>query len=107
MRMESIEREPRPGRTKRGAGAGAKLDLSIYYYRAADGIGPDYGTYYGQDDEGRWELHFEGPKEMESQFARVVSVMSEVATEAREESESREAKGREVHLKAIGAQGWP
>ena len=81
--MESIEREPTPGRTKQGGGVGARLDLSIYYYKAADGVGPDFGTYYGEDDEGRWELHFEGAKEMESQFARLVSVMSEVATRAR------------------------
>lgn len=105
----SIERDPKPGRTKRGAGVGAKLDLSIYYYRATDGIGPDYGAFYGRDDDGRWELHFANPSEVEGQFARIANVLHDEATTAREESLVDEARpdGAAVWLKAIGAAGWP
>lgn len=104
----SIERIPRPGRTKRGSGAGAKLDLSIYFYRSPDGMSPDYGTFYGRDDQGRWELHFANPTELESQFARVMGTLHAQATAAREEAlEEARPTGPAVWLKAIGATGWP
>lgn len=106
--MASIERDPIPGRTKRGAGEGAKLDLSIYYYRPTDGQGPDYGTFYGRDADGRWELHFANPDELDSRLARIVSALEHTATQAREESQDGDRQeGRTVWLKAIGAQGLP
>jgi hypothetical protein len=105
----SIERDPKPGRTKRGAGAGARLDLSIYYYRAADGEGPDYGAFYGRDEDGRWELHFANPSEMDGQFARVVAMLHDEATAARDDAmaEARPDGAPAVWLKAIGTVGWP
>src|SRR3954454_18645427 len=103
--MESIEREPRPWRTKRGAGAGAKQDLSIYYYKAADGVGADYGAFYGRDDDGRWELHFANPSEMQKQLQRITKVLETEATAAREENADDRGDGETVWLKAIGAQG--
>jgi hypothetical protein len=104
----SIERDPKPGRTKRGAGAGARLDLTIYFYRSNDGVGPDYGAFYGRDDDGRWERHFASPSEMNSQFARLVDTLREEATAAREEAlEEARPDGSAVWLKSIGAVGWP
>jgi hypothetical protein len=105
--MPSIERAPKPGRTKRGGGEGAKLDLSIYYYRSPDGHAPDFGTFYGRDEEGRWELHFEGSEELERQFDRVIESVREVATEAREANADTRDATRTVWLKAIGAANWP
>jgi hypothetical protein len=107
QKMATIEREPRPARTKRGRGAGARLDLSIYYYRAPDGAGDDFGTFYGRDEDGQWELHFANPDEMERQLACLTARLTKVATEAREEAIDRGDAGRAVWLKAIGAQGWP
>jgi hypothetical protein len=100
----TIEREPQPERTKRGRGAGAKLDLSIYYYKAPDGTGPDFGTFAGKDEDGRWELHFANEDELDSQLGRIVAVLDGVATEAREDADER-AAGTTVWLKAIGAVG--
>lgn len=103
----SIERAPKPTRTKRGVGLGAKLAMDVYYYRAPDGVAPDYGTFAGRDDDGRWELHFEGPVELEKQLGRITAALSDVAEQAREENEDERASGRTVWLKAIGAQGLP
>jgi hypothetical protein len=105
--METLEREPKPGRTKKGTGAGAKLDLSIYYYKAPDGLGADYGTFYGRDDSGRWELHFADLDEMHQQLSRVTTTLQDEATAAREETADERVAGEAVWLKAIGAQGWP
>ena len=55
-----MARIPKPSRTKRGTGAGAKLALGIDYYVAADGVAPDHGFIHGKDDYGPWELPFEG-----------------------------------------------
>jgi hypothetical protein len=85
---------------------GAKLGLSIYYYRAPDLDGADYGAFYGRDDDGRWELHFAGPEEMQSQFDRIVRALSQVASDAREVT-NQPPSDRSVWLKAIGAVGWP
>lgn len=105
--METIEREPKPGRTKKGTGAGAKQDLSIYYYKAPDGTGPDYGTFYGRDEAGRWELHFAGAAEMQQQLLRITTALEHEATTAREETADERGVGQTVWLKAVGAQGWP
>ncbi len=103
----TLERTPAPGRTKKGKGAGAKLDISVYYYKAADGSGPDYGTFAGRDDSGRWELHFAGSDEMHDRFARITTALAQEATAAREETADARDAGVAVWLKAIGAQGWP
>src|SRR5262249_8717873 len=105
--METKERGPQASRTKKGSGTGARLELSIDYYCPADGVGHDFGVFYGRDDQGRWELHFASPAEMEGQFARIVSTLTNVAIEAREETAEARTAGRTVWLKAIGAQGMP
>jgi hypothetical protein len=105
--METKERDPQASRTKKGSGTGARLELSIDYYCPADGVGDDFGVFYGRDDQGRWELHFAGPAEMESQFARIVSTLTRVAIDAREKTADERTAGRTVWLKAIGAQGMP
>jgi EVE domain len=100
------EREPQPERTKRGRGAGAKLDLAINYYKSPDGIGPDYGVFFGRDEAGPWELHFANDKERDKRIEQMLSALEAVATEAREHAEERDT-GTTVWLKAIGAVGWP
>lgn len=105
--METLERTPEVGRTKKGAGAGAKIDVSIYYYKAADGNGPDHGTFAGRDTAGRWELHFAGAEEMNQRLGRIVAALDAEATTAREETAYARTGGEAVWLKAIGAQGWP
>lgn len=103
-----MARVPRPTRTKRGVGAAAKLALTIDYYRAPDGAGPDFGSFYGRDDDGPWELKFEGEGELAHVQQQVVSALREVATEAREATaDERAAAGRTMWLKSIGAQGRP
>jgi hypothetical protein len=103
--VTAVEREPRPERTKRGRGAGAKLQLSINYYKAAD-HGPDYGVFSGRDELGRWELHFANAEERVKRIERIFSSLDGVATEAREDADERSA-GTTVWLKAIGAVGQP
>ena len=104
----SVERYPSPGRTKRGAGVGARLDVSIDYYRAPDGIGPDNGVLHGRDKEGPWERHFGTPKELEVTLASIIERLQGEATAAREDSrEEARPDGPAVWLKAIGAVGWP
>jgi hypothetical protein len=105
--MGSIERAPKATRTKRGRGAGARLDVTIDHYRAADGVGPDYGTFHGRDEEGRWELHYANKEEMMSTFAQITGSLADEATNAREESIERDGIGTTAWLKAIGAQGDP
>jgi hypothetical protein len=100
------EREPRPGRTKRGRGAGARLDLSIDFYKAADGKGPDFGVVSGRDQAGRWELHFANDQERDRRIEQIFSALEAVATEAREDADERSA-GTTVWLKTIGAVGRP
>src|SRR5437867_1063283 len=96
-------RLPNPSRTKRGTGAAAKLALTLDYYRAADAIGPDWGALYGRDDEGPWELKFEGDEERQRVLEQVFGRLRDVATEARDESDAR-APGMTAWLKAVGAQ---
>lgn len=103
---ETVERDPRPERTKRGRGAGGKLDLTIHYYKSPDAAGPDYGVFSGRDERGRWELHFANDDERKSRIERIVSTLDAVATEAREDAGDR-AVGTTVWLKVIGAVGHP
>jgi hypothetical protein len=87
---------------------GAHLDLAIQYYRSADGAGPDFGVLAGRDSEGRWELHFEGAVEMQTQLERLVDGLRHEATQARDDAaEERAGDEPTVWLKAIGAVGWP
>jgi hypothetical protein len=102
-----LARNPRPTRTNRGRGDGARLSVDITYYRSPDGLGPDFGMFVGTDEEGRWELQFEGDAELDRVFRSLVSSLADVATEAREAEEDQRAANRAVWLKAIGAQGWP
>jgi hypothetical protein len=102
----TVEREPRPERTKRGRGAGAKLDLSINYYKAANGEGPDYGVFSGRDQAGRWELHFANDEEREKKIKHILSALEGIATEAREDAGARSG-ATTVWLKAVGAVGRP
>src|SRR2546426_907060 len=96
---------PTPLRTKRGSGAGAKLTLTIDYYRSPDGLADDFGFVYGRDDDGAWELNFEGNEELERQMDSLVGALRDVATVAREELEDERSSNRNVWLKSIGAQG--
>ena len=102
-----MSRFPKPLRTKRGMGVGARLQLSIDYYRAPDGAGPDFGFLKGRDDYGTWELPFASREELDDVVAKVMLSLYDVATQAREESDERSADGRAVWLKAFGAQGSP
>ncbi len=101
-----MPRTPIPSRTKRGSGAGAKLALSLDYYRSPDGLSDDFGFIYGKDDDGAWELPFDGREELNDQFAKLVVALEEVATSAREELADERSANRTVWLKAIGAQGF-
>ncbi len=104
----TAERYPKPTRTGRGTGVGARLDVSIDYYRSADGIGPDFGSVYGRDNTGPWERHFADPKELESTLAQLIDSLHDEAAAAREASlEESRPDGPVVWLKAIGAVGWP
>lgn len=96
-------RPPIPIRTKRGRGAGAKVQLGIDYYRPTDGNGDDWGALYGRDGDGAWELHFADREEMSSQLDRVLDQLARVATAAREELADDGAAGQTIWLKAIGA----
>lgn len=102
----SMTRLPKPSRTKRGDGAGARLALRIDYYRPPDGAGDDHGFLHGKDDYGPWEIAFANNDELETAFAEVVEALRTVASEAREDA-GRTTTGPQVWLKAIGAQGWP
>jgi EVE domain len=100
-----MPRMPTPLRTKRGSGAGAKLTLTIDYYRSPDGLADDFGFVYGRDDDGAWELNFEGNEELERQMDSLVSALRDIATVAREELADERSSNRNVWLKSIGAQG--
>ena len=104
----SIERDPKPSRTKRGVGARAKVDLSIYYYCAADGVGADFGAFYVETtmDDGsctsRTKLSLRA-----SSAGSWLGCRAE-ATAARDDAlEKGRADGPAVFLKTIGAVGWP
>jgi hypothetical protein len=101
-----MPRVPIPARTRRGDGAGARLNLRIDYYRPADGTGDDFGFLHGQDDYGPWEIPFAGRRELDAVLAGIVDSLLSVATEAREVAGGVRASPQ-VWLKAIGAQGWP
>jgi hypothetical protein len=103
---QTLQREPKAERTKRGRGDGAKLELGVYLYKAADGEGPDFGSFYGRDADGPWELHFANDEERDTQLGRILGQLDDVATQAREEAEER-APGTTVWLKSIGAVGQP
>jgi hypothetical protein len=79
------------------------VQLGIDYYRPADGDGSDWGTLYGRDDDGPWELLFANPEEMTVLLDRVIGELTRVATEAREELAEEAGAGTAVWLKAIGA----
>lgn len=100
-----MSRIPQPSRTKRGTGAGARLNLSIEYYRPPYGAGNDFGVLFGRDDQSAWELNFEGESELQNLLGKITVALGEVATEAREELADERSANRTVWLKAIGAQG--
>lgn len=103
----SIERVPGPIRSKRGLGVGARLDLSIDYYRAPDGLGEDFGSLHGRDEEGPWELHFANREEFERHVFGVADALHQVATRAREGRHGEHGRGPAVWLKAIGSTDRP
>jgi hypothetical protein len=100
--MAGFERVPRPTRTKEGKGVGAKVALEVVYYRPPTGEGADYGTFSGRDGDGPWELHFEGEGEFHAQLKGITNVLTDVATEARDDDEDQREAGRSVWLKSIG-----